>query len=339
MASKITLKDLAALLGVSVSTVSKALSDNPEISQPTRNRIKQVAESYNYVPNNIAQSLKSKSTKTIGVIIPAILLEFFSKVLYGIEIEATKRGYKIVICLSNELHKKESESINTFITGSVDGIILSVAEETQKIKNFSHFQKSQNYNLPMVMFDRVIDEIPCDKVTVDDYEGAQKATQFLYDLGERNILFLNTIFNISVGQLREEGYSNAMQQLGLKPYVLRLEHYNLIEKELSAVLKSQKIDGILAADEYSAALAMNVARLNGLNIPSDISVMGFTNGLLAEHAIPSLTVVSQHAEYIGRTAVKMLLDRIEGKTESNDPKDKVIKTRIIERNSTKPRTE
>ena len=336
MKSKITLKDLAAILGVSVSTVSKALSDNPEISLPTRKRIKEVAETYNYIPNNIAQSLKAKSTKTIGVIIPAILLEFFSKVLYGIEIEATKRGYKIVICLSNESFKKESESINTFITGSVDGIILSVAEETQKTKDYNHFLKAQKYGLPVVMFDRVIEEIPCDKVTVDDFEGAQKATQFLYDLGERNILFLNTIYNISVGEEREKGYIEAMKALGVEPEVLRLENYNLIEKELSKKLKTNKVDAILTADEYSAALAMNVARLNGFHVPNDISVVGFTNGLLAEHAIPSLTVVSQHAESIGKKAVELLLDRIQEKL-SERPVHKVIRTKIIERNSTKPK--
>ncbi|HPF97106.1 MAG TPA: LacI family DNA-binding transcriptional regulator [Mangrovimonas sp.] len=334
MKSKITLKDLAAILGVSVSTVSKALSDNPEISLPTRKKIKQAAEAYNYIPNNIAQSLKAKSTKTLGVIIPAILLEFFSKVLYGIEIEATQRGYKIVICLSNELLKKESESINTFITGSVDGIILSLAEETQRLKSYNHFQKTQQYNLPMVMFDRVVEEIPCDKVTVDDFEGAFNATKFLHELGERKILFLNTIHSITVGVLREQGYVEAMKSLKLDPQVLRLENYNQIEKELTKMLQSEKFDAILAAEEYSAALAMNVARLNGLHVPNDISVMGFTNGLLAEHAIPSLTVVSQHAEFIGRSAVKLLLDRIENKL-PEEPVHKVIKTRIIERNSTK----
>lgn len=334
MKSKITLKDLAAILDVSVSTVSKALSDNPEISLPTRQKIKEVAETYNYIPNNIAQSLKAKSTKTIGVIIPAILLEFFSKVLYGIEIEATKRGYKIVICLSNELHKKESDSIDTFIKGSVDGIILSVAEETQKVKDYSHFLKSQKYQLPVVMFDRVVDEIPCDKVTVDDFEGAHHATHFLHEIGEQNIVFLNTIYNISVGIQREKGYLKAMEELGIEPQVLHIDHYNQIEKELSSLLKTKKIDAILGADEYSAALAMNVTRLNGFNVPNDISVMGFTNGLLAEHAIPSMTVVSQHAESIGEKAVKLLLDRIEEKL-PEEPVHEVIVTKIIERNSTK----
>lgn len=334
MKSKITLKDLAAILGVSVSTVSKALSDNPEISLPTRKKIKEVAETYNYIPNNIAQSLKAKSTKTIGVIIPAILLEFFSKVLYGIETEATRRGYKIVICLSNELHKKESESIDTFIKGSVDGIILSVAEETQKIKDYEHFLKSQKYQLPVVMFDRVVEEIPCDKVTVDDFEGAHHATHFLYEIGEKNILFLNTIYGISVGVQREKGYLKAIDELGLEPIVLNLDHYNKIEKELTSILKIKKIDAILGADEYSAALAMNVARLNGFNVPQDISVIGFTNGLLAEHAIPSMTVVSQHAESIGEKAVKLLLDRIEEKL-SEEPVHEIIMTKIIERNSTK----
>ena len=334
MGTKTTLKDLARILEVSISTVSKALNDNPEISLETRNRIKELATSYKYVPNNIAQSLKSKSTKTLGVIIPAILLEFFSKVLYGIEVEATKRGYKIIICLSNELYQKESESIDTFINGSVDGIILSVAEETQKQKKYSHFQKSISYNVPMVMFDRVAKEIECDKVTVDDFEGAQKATNYLSKAGCKDIVFINPISNISVGQLREDGYVNAMQSLKYKPCVIQVDHYNLIEKELTKLLQSRKIDGIVTADEYSAILAINIARLNGYKIPEDISIIGFTNGLMAEHSIPSLTVVSQHAENIGKLAVKTLLDRIQGKSRE-ELVHKIVKTKIIERNSTK----
>jgi len=334
MRTKTTLKDLARILDVSVSTVSKALNDNPEISLETRNRIKQLAKSYKYVPNNVARSLKLKSTKTIGVIIPAILLEFFSKVLYGIEIEATKRGYKIIICLSNELYKKESESIDTFINGSVDGIILSVAEETQKTKKQVHFKKSMSYDVPMVMFDRVSEEIYCDKVTVDDFEGAYKATKFLSNVGSRNIVFINPISNISVGQLREDGYMKAMRDLKCEPHVINIENYTLIEKALTQLLKNRKIDGILTADEYSAILAINIARLNGFKIPEDISVIGFTNGLMAEYSIPSLTVVSQHAENIGRLAVKTLLNRIEGKSPTN-PVHQIVKTKIIERNSTK----
>lgn len=334
MGAKTTLKDLAKMLDVSISTVSKALNDSPEISLPTRLKIKELAASCNYVPNNIAQSLKSKSTKTIGVIIPSILIEFFNKVLYGVEAEATKRGYKIIICLSNETFKKEKESIDTFINGSVDGIILSVAEETQKTNQISHFQKSLNYNLPMVMFDRVLDDVDCDKVTVDDFEGAFKATKFLSKTAGQNILFLNTLSGISVGRLREQGYKKAMANLKRTPIVLNLENYKAIEKGLGNVLKEEKIDAILAADEYSALLAMNAARLNGFSIPDDISVIGFTNGLISEYAMPSLTVVSQHAENIGSLAVDRLINRIENKSTPEAIHD-VVKTKIIERNSTK----
>lgn len=334
MSTKTTLKDLARILDVSISTVSKALNNNPEISTETRNRIKQLAKSYKYVPNNIAQSLKSKSTKTIGVIIPAILLEFFSKVLYGIEIESTKRGYKIIICLSNELYKKESESIDTFINGSVDGIILSVAEETQKTKKYDHFRKSMNYNVPMVMFDRVAEEIACDKVTVDDFEGAYKATKHLSKLGCKHIAFINPISNISVGQLREMGYLKAIRDLNYSPIVINIDNYGQIEKELTDLLNNKKIDGILTSDEYSEVIAVNIVRLKGFKIPEDISIIGFTNGLMAEYSIPSLTVVSQHAENIGKLAVKTLLNRIEGKS-TEEPIHKVVKTKIIERNSTK----
>ncbi|MCF1192973.1 LacI family transcriptional regulator [Mangrovimonas sp. AS39] len=334
MPSKTTLKDLANLAGVSVSTVSKALNDSPEIGLKTRVRIKEIAESCNYIPNNIARSLKSKSTKTIGVVIPAILLEFFSKVLYGIEIEATKRGYKLIICLSNEKQKKESESIDTFINGSVDGIILSLAEETQRLKSYAHLDKVSKYNVPMVMFDRVTKDVFCDTVTIDDFECSYEATAFLADHGSKHIAFVNPISNISVGQLRCEGYLKALKDRNLKPLIIDVDHYNQIEKDLTRTLKEQKIDGVVCADEYSAILTINVARLNGFDVPNDIAVIGFTNGLMSEHSIPSLTVVSQHAENIGKKAVELLIDRLEGKLVS-DPVHEVIHTHIIERNSTK----
>lgn len=334
MAAKITLKDLARLLNVSVSTVSKALNDNPEISAGTRQKIKELAESYGYIPNNIAQSLKSKSTKTIGVIIPAILLEFFSKVLYGIEIEATQRGYKMIICLSNELQQKESDSIDAFINGSVDGIILSIAEETQKTQNYAHFHKSLKYHVPMVMFDRVIDEIKCDKVTIDDFEGAFEATKHLMSIGCKNIAFLSPIHHISVGKEREKGYLAALKEEAYDSCIIHVDNYKEIEEKLTKRLKSQKIDGILASDEYSAVLAINVSRINGFKVPDDISIIGFTNGLMARHSIPSLTVVTQHAENIGKTAVRLLIDRISGKL-PDEPVQEVLKTNIVERNSTR----
>lgn len=334
MQPKTTLKDLANLVGVSVSTVSKALNDSPEIGLKTRQKIKEVAESCNYVPNNIARSLKTKSTKTIGVIIPAILIEFFNKVLFGIEQEATQRGYKIIICLSNESSLKEVESINTFLNGSVDGVILSVAEETQKNKMYDHFNTCLKHKMPVVMFDRVLKDIACDKVVVDDFEGAYKTTHFLANLGCKSILFLNPISNISVGQLREEGYKKAVKDIAINERIVHVSHYNDIEKVLSTVLKNETIDAIFASEEYSAAIALNVARLNGFRIPEDISVIGFTNGLVAKYAIPSLTVVSQHAEKIGKISAGLLLDRIEGKLNQN-PVTKIVKTKIVERNSTR----
>ena len=332
--SKITLKDIAKLLNVSVSTVSKALSDNPEISIETRDKVKDLAAAYGYVPNTIARSLKSKSTKTIGVIIPAILLEFFSKAIYGMEVEASKRGYRMVICLSNEVQQKESDNIDTLINGSVDGIILSVAEETQKTKHYDHLEKVLKYKVPMVMFDRILEDFDCDKVTVDDLKGAYKATNYLINQGCKNIAFVNPISNISVGQLRQAGYKKALSEHQKDSIIINIEAYNGIEKKLTETIKSKAIDGILAADEYSGVLSINAVRLNGLDVPNDVSVMGFTDGLLARYTMPSLTVVSQHAEDVGAKAVETLIDRIEGKLTKTHTKA-VIKTAIIERNSTK----
>jgi len=158
----ITMKELASKLNVSVSTVSKALNDSPEISPNTIKRIKELANLYNYKPNRIALNLKTSRTKTIGVVIPDILNPFFAKVLLGIESEAAKLGYNIITCLSNEVMQKEKDSLSLLSNGSVDGYILSVSEETQTHNTSDHFEYYINEGLPIVMFDRVVENIDCD---------------------------------------------------------------------------------------------------------------------------------------------------------------------------------
>ncbi len=211
MAKKTTLKEIAQLMGVSVSTVSKALNDSLEISIETRKRVKEVALQKNYQPNYIAQSLKSKSTRTIGVIIPDILNYFFVKALSGIEKECRDTGYRIVTCISHESHGSEVEHIHSLANGSVDGLIISLSSETQRLKNYDHFIKATQNNIPMVMFDRVAENLNCGKIISDNYQGAYTATEFLVAKGCRKLALFTTNIDLNVVEERKNGFIECLK--------------------------------------------------------------------------------------------------------------------------------
>lgn len=276
MERKITLKELAKLLNVSISTVSKALNDSNEINLDTKARIQKVAKENNYVPNEFAQSLKGKRARTIGVIIPDVLAQFFAKSLNGIETTASRLGYKLLICISNESSKKEAESIKTLVNGNVDGIIMSLAKETQANKNYDHFKQAIDLKVPIVLFDRVSEALQCDKITINDFEIAGEATKELYESGCRNIIYLSTIFDTSVDEQRQAGYLSAIAARDLQSRILHIKRYESFEENLVQLLKTSPVDAILAADELSAICAMRIAIQNGYRIPEEISVIGFT---------------------------------------------------------------
>ena len=221
----ITLKDLAEKLEVSISTVSKALNGSHEISENTIARVKALAKYYNYKPNKIALSLKQNKTKTIGVIVPDILNRFFARVLNGIEKAATEKGFNIITCMSNESIEKERNSMQILSNGSVDGFILAVSGETQLIKDFSHFESTLRSKVPIVMFDRVVKDIECDKVIIDDFKAVKAAVNTLIEKGRKYIGFVSTISNLNVGNLRRRGYEESVKVMSS---VLIL---NLTEKE------------------------------------------------------------------------------------------------------------
>ena len=216
MRAKATLKQIAKELGVSISTVSKALNGSPEISEPTKQRVQEYAKLKNYKPNVIGLNLKNRRTKTIGVIIPNILNSFFAKVFSGIEKVADENGYKVITCISNESLEKEKNALEILSNGTIDGFIVSIAEESQKFQRFEHFTTIINEGTPIVMFDRIADEVVCDKVIVDDYESAINATEHLIKTGCKKIALLSSINELSVGKLREKGFFKAMASNGLE---------------------------------------------------------------------------------------------------------------------------
>lgn len=335
MRKKVTLKQLAAELNLSISTVSKSLKNDPEISQATIDKVKKLAKEKKYKPNALAVSLKSSKTRSIGVIIPDILNSFFAEVLLGIEKEARNNDYKIVTCISNESLSKEIEYLDMLAYNGVDGFILALSQETQTKGAFEHFNEILKDELPIIMFDRVSDEVYCDKVIVDDKRGSKNAIELFISQGCKKIGVVSNIHKLSVGKERIESVEKKAQEAGLDIKLLKLKKSDNFVDAIAQFIKENELDAVLGIDEISAINTINAANKLHIKIPEQLSVIGFSNGMLAKHSYPTMTTISQHAEKIGKTAAKVLIDKLELRADKYLPDTKVVKTTIIERGSTK----
>jgi LacI family transcriptional regulator len=339
MKAKATLKQIAKELNVSVSTVSKALNDSPEISEQTKVKIKEYAKLKNYKPNVIGLNLKNRKTKTIGVIIPNILNSFFAKVFSGIEKVADEKGYNVIMCISNESLEKEAHTMEMLSNGTIDGFILSVSEEAQKQNNYDHFKAIINDGTPIVMFDRIAEGIECDKVVVDDFDSALDSTQRLIDLGCKNIALLSSVDNLSVGKLRFEGYLKALEKNNIpvnENLIIKTDSEETLKVQMEVLFANNSIDGIFALEENDSVAALKMGLKKGYKIPEELCIIGFADGILASRRLsPSLTTVSQHGIEIGEEAAKLLINRLEDVSDEEPPYEtKVIKTVLKERETT-----
>lgn len=339
MKQKITLKKIAKEFGVSISTVSKALKDSHEISEEVKERIKAFADYYHYKPNSLALNLRNQKTKTIGIIIPQIVHHFFTKVITGIERIANENGYNVMICLSNESYEKEVLNMEMLANGVVDGIIVSVAKETEEKDDYTHFRELINDGIPLVLFDRVIDKINCNKVIADDVGGAFLATDYLLEIGCKNIALITTPDFVTVGMQRKEGYIKALlnSQININDnLIIKINEKLDIENQICELFSSNNPpDGIFAVNEIYAATAMRIAIKKGLKVPDDVNVIGFTDGLISEFTSPSLTTVAQHGNTMGEKALELLLNEINHQDTDYQFKTNIISTDLKIRESTK----
>jgi LacI family transcriptional regulator len=222
--------------------------------------------------------------------------------------------------------------------GTIDGFIVSVAEETQSKKEYQHFKEIINSGTPIVMFDRVAEGIVCDKVIVDDFESSFDATQHLIKLGSKKIALLSTIGNLSVGQLRVEGYQKALEVNKIKMEANLLVVENDIESfdtKLASLFQNEKIDAVFALDEHASTMAMKVAIKKGVKIPEELNIIGFADGVWSKRLTPSLSTVSQHAPEIGAQAAELLITKLNTKDEFYQHQTIVIKTELRQRESTR----
>lgn len=329
------IKEFAALAGVSVSTVSKAMNDRGDVSLTTRRRLQTMAKEIGYIPNPLALGLKQKKTKLIGVILPNIRDGFFVKLLRGTEQKARKRGYGVLFSVSEENHQREKELLLNFSNGSVDGVLISLSKQSQKqnsTNHISHVLKS----VPIVQFDRVCDGIDCEKIIIDDEQAAYMATQKLVALDAKTLIYLSTISETSAGRLRKKGFLKAIKgsTYSSNHYVLDLNGYSNFELSLRQYLRKPGPFAVLVSDELAAIRLQKFAQHLGHSIPKDISIIGFEDGNLSKLTSPPLTVVSQNAEKMGERAVDKLLYQINDGKKKDYYSTSIIESKLILREST-----
>ena len=329
MKKNITIKELSKILEVSISTVSKALNDCYEISDSTKERIKAAAKTYNYKPNKLAVNLKSGKTNTIGVVLPSIKNFFMSRVLRGIDSVIAKSNYNIIISITNESFDKEVQSVQTLSNGLVDAIIIAVSEETQIKKDFSHLSNLVG-DIPLLMVDRIVNSINCDKVLVDDYNAIFNAVSDLIFEGKKSIALVSSINNLNVGKLRTKGYLAAIQNKQ-EPIVLEGEE-GYIEIELSKLIESNKIDAIMALDQESSLAAFRIGKVKKVLNNKEVSIIGYASRVISEHLTPKLTTIDQHGKKVGITSAKLLLKRLD--SSESEPESIIVNSTVQKRFTT-----
>jgi LacI family transcriptional regulator len=332
----ITIKELADILNVSISTVSKALNDSHEIGAKTKAKVKEIAALYNYRPNFIAKSLKDRTTKTIGVVVPDILNYFFVKILYGIEKEARNRGYNVITCISHESLEIEVENLTTLTNGRVDGLLICPSEETQQTKNNGHIKELIDSNIPVVTFDRTINALQCTSVVSDDLVAALNATNHLIAAGCKSIALFTAQEGISVMKDRVIGYTKAMQEHGLfnEANIVNFDNVEHAEAKITKILKERSLDAVLTIDELLSVKTIKMAQQLKIDIPKDFKVIGFSNGQISKEFYPSVSSVDQHAEEMGALAAALLLDSIQNPDEIII-ESRVVKSSLVERESSR----
>lgn len=335
----VTIKDIAKALGLSTSTVSRALRDSYEISPETKKAVLEYAQSINYRPNPIALSLKEKRSRSIGIIVCEIANSFFSQIINGIESIAYDRGYNVIIAQSHESYDREVINVQYLASRSIDGLLVSVSSET---KDLEHLKNLHERGFPIVFFDRVVDEISTHKVIVDNVKGAYDATEHLIKAGYKRIANLAGSEYLSITKERLTGYRQALEAHGRTfddTYVQHCLHggmvYSEVEEALDLLLKQkEKPDAIIGCADKLTTNCLRYFKKNKIKVPDDIALVGFSNLDLTDLLSPSLTVVRQPAFEMGQVSTDLLIQLIESKRPVKDFEKRVLPPQLFIREST-----
>lgn len=338
MYEAITIKDIAKALGLSTSTVSRALRGSHEISSDTKKLVIEYAEQFNYRPNPIALSLKERRSRSIGVVVSEIANNFFSQAINGIESIAYNRGYHVIISQSHESYEREVVSVEHLASRSVDGLLVSLSTETDHI---GHFKNLHEKGFPIVFFDRITDEIETHKVVADNFTGSYNVTRHLIDAGYRKIAHLTNAAHLSISKERLNGYAAALADHDIplnKAYIKYCNHGGMIYQELEDAVKSlvalkNRPDAIFSTGDRLTVSCLMALKSVGLNVPDDMALAGFSNSPLVELMNPALTAVKQPAFEMGQSATELLINIIESKRPVTAFEKVVLQTELNVRES------
>ncbi|MGA0555484.1 LacI family DNA-binding transcriptional regulator [Larkinella sp. VNQ87] len=335
-----TIVDIARTLNLSKSTVSRALTGHPNVKAKTRDRVLELAGQLDYQRNQLAISLLTNRTQTIGIMVPEFLSPFFPKVIIGAQQVLAEAGYNVVICHANESYETEVANTKLLLASRVDGILVSHTKET---RNFDHFKIFERKGIPVVLFNRVVDELEVSKVAVDDYEGAYRAVEHLIKTGRRRIAHLAGPDSLMNSRYRLNGYRDALThyEIQIDPaliisYDLTLDKANIYVNHLLNL--PQPPDALFAINDPTAIEALKVIKNRGLRVPDDIAIVGFSDDPVSALVEPGLTTVAQPVDEIGQQAARLLLNQLTAEDERPEPELVVLPTRLIVRGSTRPGT-
>ena len=331
----ITLKELARDLSLSISTVSRALNDHPDISSDTKEKVQQLANKRNYVPNLFASGFRSQRTHILGVIVPNISHYFTTTILKGILDEGENLGYRIIISESQNDDKKQSEMLKTMIQFGVDGILLALSRRTKSINDIIQIAN----RIPLVMFDKVSGKIPCTQVVINEEEAAYNAVEHLINTGKKRIAIIKETEQSYNSKKRFQGYLRALEEHEIpvdEKIILSTEDISMTKgRRMANVLLSLKKrpDAIFAITDSAAIGVIKALNKFKIKIPEEIAVVGFSNSASSTIITPPLSTVDQPGNKIGRTAVKSLIDEIENPKDDLMTKTIELKTNLIVRDS------
>lgn len=323
-----SLKDIAQELGVSIATVSRALRDSPEIGQAMQEKVKALARKMNYRPNPFAQSLRKEAPRLIGVVVPNLVSHYYANVLDGIEDEARKAGYSVISANTHEDSEAEVKAIDNFITLHVEGIIACLAQNT---RDYSHFEEIWRIGIPMVFFGRTClsDKFSC--VTANGDEAAQQATQHLIDTGSRRIAFIGGPNHLDMVIRRKHGYLEALRENRIpieRELVVcdKIDFDWAVEQTVRLLRMENRPDAILAFNDIITFAAFTAIKQEGLRIPEDVALIGFTDDVHAKYVTPKLSAIEDQSHEMGREAYKLLQMSINGDTKIQK---KIVPQKIV----------
>jgi DNA-binding LacI/PurR family transcriptional regulator len=337
MNKRYTIVDLARMLGMSKSTVSRALRDQYDVKPETRNKVLELARKLEFETNALAASLRGNKSSILGVIIPSFDIPFYSIALGGIQQAASAAGYNVMVCQTNESYQNELEMINMLLKSRVDGILISLSKDTE---NVNHLLKISQRGTPVVMFNRVHRNTELPYVIIDDYQSSLEACRYLVDHGCKSIAHISGPLSLSLSRNRMKGYTDALQEANIS-----VDEQMIFESDFttqSGKAAAEKIfelpqlpEAVFCVCDAVAIGVMAVIREKGLKIPEDISVMGFTDEPIASVMNPRLTTVSQPIQEIGKTAIELLMEHLRNPGSVHNRNHVVLPTLLIVRESTR----